>query len=216
MNSLGHLNKKDVIKLKTIHSKNENTYKENLTILAFDIKIHPDAKVFGEENGIKIFTADIIYHLFDSYVDWEKQCVAERKKDKEREAIFPCILKIIPNAVFNRKDPIILGVDVVEGILKVGTPLIIPDKKLVVGIVEGIEANKKPTNNVRPKDGSVAIRIKPSDSGLTVGRQFDESDSLVSNISRNSINALKEFFRDEMSKDDWQLIIQLKKQLEII
>lgn len=213
---LGHLNKKDVIKLKTIHSKNENTYRENLTILAFDIKIHPDAKVFGEENGIKIFTADIIYHLFDSYVDWEKQCVAERKKDKEREAIFPCILKIIPNAVFNRKDPIILGVDVVEGILKVGTPLIIPDKKLVVGIVEGIEANKKPTNNVRPKDGSVAIRIKPSDSGLTVGRQFDESDSLVSNISRNSINALKEFFRDEMSKDDWQLIIQLKKQLEII
>jgi translation initiation factor 5B len=213
---LGHLNKKDVIKLKTIHSKNENTYKENLTILAFDIKVHPDAKVYGEENGIKIFTADIIYHLFDSYVDWEKQCVAERKKDKEREAIFPCVLKIIPNAVFNRKDPIILGVDVVEGILKVGTPLIIPDKKLVVGIVEGIEANKKPTNNVRPKDGSVAIRIKPSDTGLTVGRQFDESDSLVSNISRNSINALKEFFRDEMSKDDWQLIIQLKKQLEII
>ena len=213
---LGHLTKKDVMKLNTIHSKNPNTYKENLTILAFDIKVHPDAKICAEENEIKIFTADIIYHLFDSYVEYEKQCIAERKKEKEREAIFPCILRIIPLAVFNRKDPIILGVDVVEGCLKVGTPLYVTEKKLRVGVVEGIENNKKPVNNVRPKDGSVAIRIKPSDTGITVGRQFDETDTLVSNISRNSINALKEFFRDEMTKDDWQLVIKLKKELEIL
>jgi translation initiation factor 5B len=145
---LGYLQKKDVIKINTIHAKNENTYKENLTILAFDIKIHPEAKQYAEDNDIKIFTADIIYHLFDSYVEYEKQCINERKKEKEKEAIFPCILKIIPNAVFNRKDPIILGVDVVEGILKTGTPLIIPGKKLVIGIVEGIESNKKTINNV--------------------------------------------------------------------
>lgn len=190
---LGTLQKKDVIKLKTIHSKNENPYKEHLTILAFDIKVHPDAKQFAEENGVKIFTADIIYHLFDSYVEYEKQCIAERKKEKEREAVFPCILKTIPNAVFNRKDPIIIGVDVVDGILKIGTPLIVPEKKLVVGVVEGIESNKKATNNVRSKDGSVAIRIKPSDAGLTVGRQFDESDSLVSNVSYKIIYLL--YFR---------------------
>ena len=177
---LGTLQKKDVMKLNTIHSKNQNTYKENLTILAFDIKVHPEAKQLAEDVGIKVFTADIIYHLFDSYVEYEKQCVAERKKEKEKEAIFPCTAKII--AVFNRKDPIILGVDVLEGVLKIGTPLVVGEKKLLVGVVEGIENNKKPVNNVRPKDGSVAIRIKSSDGGLTVGRQFDEQDVLVSNV----------------------------------
>jgi translation initiation factor 5B len=179
---LGHLQKKDVIKLNTIHAKNENVYKENLTILAFDVKVNPEAKQYAEDNGIKIFTADIIYHLFDSYVLYEKQCIADRKKEKEKEAIFPCVVKIITNMVFNRKDPIILGVDVPEGVLKIGTPLIIPSKKLVVGVVEGIENNKKPINNVRSTTGSVSIRIKSGDANLTVGRQFDESDVMVSNV----------------------------------
>lgn len=34
-------------------------------------------------------------------------------------AVFPCVLKIIPTCIFNKKDPIVLGVEVVEGIAKV-------------------------------------------------------------------------------------------------
>ena len=40
---------------------------------------------------------------------------------------------------------------------------------------------------MRAKDGSVAIRIKPHESGLTVGRQFDETDKLVSLVNLNKI-----------------------------
>lgn len=48
-------------------------------------------------------------------------------KDQEQEtakfdAVFPCILRIIPQMVFNKKDPIIVGVDVEEGIAKVSLP----------------------------------------------------------------------------------------------
>jgi translation initiation factor 5B len=179
---LGNLQKKDVLKIQTIHAKTETPLKEYLTILAFDIKILPEAEQFAKDNNIKIFTADVIYHLFNNYLEYEKQCIAERKKEKEKEAIFPCILKIVPNAIFNRKDPIIIGVDIVEGILKVGTPLIVAEKKLLIGVVEGIESNKKPVNNIRAKDGSVAIRIKPAEN-ITVGRQFEETDRLVSNVN---------------------------------
>lgn len=36
-------------------------------------------------------------------------------------AVFPCVLKVV--AVFNKKDPIVVGVDVLEGTLRVHTPV---------------------------------------------------------------------------------------------
>lgn len=45
----------------------------------------------------------------------------QKRKDQAPQAIFPCTLKII--AVFNKRDPIIVGVDVVEGVLRTGTPI---------------------------------------------------------------------------------------------
>lgn len=47
----------------------------------------------------------------------------QKRKDQAPQAVFPCILKIIPGCVFNKRDPIIVGVDVAEGILRTGTPI---------------------------------------------------------------------------------------------
>lgn len=210
---VGNLNKKDVIKMQTMHAKQENPLKEDLVILAFDNKVMPEAQQFADANNIKIFNDNIIYHLFDSYIEFKKECALERKKQKEKEAIFPCILKIV--MFINKKDPLIIGVDVVEGILKVGTPLYCPEKKLAIGVVEGMEKSYKPINNVRPVDGSVSIRMKVADSSLTAGRHFDEKCTFISQITRNSIDALKEYFREDMTNDDWKTVIKLKKELEI-
>jgi len=48
--------------------------KEFATVLAFDVKIMPDAQTFADENSITIFTANIIYHLFDQFEAHLKKC----------------------------------------------------------------------------------------------------------------------------------------------
>ena len=210
---VGNLNKKDVIKLQIKHAEDENIKKEDLVILCFDNKVLPEAQQTADEYGIKIFVDDVIYHLFDKFIEFKSQCALERKKEKEKEAIFPCCLKTV--LFINKKDPLILGVSVTEGILKVGTPIYCVEKNLPIGTVESIEREKKPINNVKPNDGDVAIRVKVSDSSLAAGRHFDETATFISHITRNSIDALKNYFRDDMTTDDWKLVIKLKKILNI-
>ena len=62
----------------------------------------------------------------------------------------------------------------------------------------------------RPSDGDISVKID-GESNIMVGRQFEEIDSICSIISKKTIESLKEHFRDEMTTDDWKLVIKLKK-----
>ena len=44
---------------------------------------------------------------------------------------------------------------------------------------------------------------------------FDHTNQIYSKISRDSIDCLKEVFKDDMSKDDWKCVIKLKKILNV-
>ncbi len=50
----------------------------------------------------------------------------------------------------------------------------------------------------------------------TYGRHLEETDVLYSQISRASIDCLKEFYRKDVSNDEWQLIIKLKSTFDIM
>merc|ERR1712151_1277820 len=61
---IGDVHKKDV---KRAMFMKEKTHKEYALILAFDVKVNREAKAKAEKVGVPIFTADIIYHLFDRF-----------------------------------------------------------------------------------------------------------------------------------------------------
>lgn len=218
--NLGYVQKKDVIKILTLHSKEKEKkkpiLKEDLTILAFDVHVNKDAQEHADKNGVSILCADIIYHLKDKYKELEEKCFEERKKEKMKEAIFPVKLKIIPNAIFNRSDPVIIGVEVEEGILKKDTPLYCIQKKKYLGTVESIQRDQKEVQEGF-KNNSVSIRIKGVDKHVAYKTHFDEENTLVSNLSRLSIDRLKEYYYEELAKNkDWvPLIKSIKETLEI-
>lgn len=41
-------------------------------ILCFDVKVDKEAQDLADDLGIKIFKADIIYHLFDQFIAYNK------------------------------------------------------------------------------------------------------------------------------------------------
>lgn len=48
------------------------------------------------------------------------------------------------------------------------------------------------------------------------GRHLDEKDTLYSLISRQSIDTLKEFYRSEVSNDEWALVKKLKGLFDVV
>mmetsp|Transcript_23267 Transcript_23267/g.51615 ORF Transcript_23267/g.51615 Transcript_23267/m.51615 type:complete len:153 (+) Transcript_23267:2018-2476(+) len=150
--------------------------------------------------------------------EWKEK----KKQEAKLKAVFPCILKIDPNCVFRRSDPIIMGVKIEKGVLHKGTPLCIKQIKedkseeiITLGTVISIEKNHKEIDTSR--EDEVAIKILPKGDVYCYGRHFTHTDQVVSKISRDSIDALKEHFRDEkyMNKADWALIVSLKKHLSV-
>ena len=47
------------------------------------------------------------------------------------------------------------------------------------------------------------------------GRHLEETDTLYSMISRRSIDTLKEFYRTDVSNDEWVLIKKLKGLFDV-
>ncbi|VFQ84893.1 unnamed protein product [Cuscuta campestris] len=211
---IGPVHKKDVMKASVMLEKK----KEYATILAFDVKVTQEARELADEYGVKIFIADIIYHLFDQFKAYIDNLKEEKKKEVAEEAVFPCVLKIVPSCVFNKKDPIVLGVDILEGIARVGTPICIPSRDFVeIGRIASIENNHKPVDSAK-KGQRVAVKIVGSNSEeqqKMFGRHFDEEDELVSKISRRSIDVLKENFRKDLSVEEWRLLVRLKNIFKI-
>ena len=50
--------------------------------------------------GVKIFHADIIYHLFDSFIKYRDELKQKKREEFKDIAVFPCKLRILPQASF--------------------------------------------------------------------------------------------------------------------
>jgi len=60
--NIGPVHKRDVLRANVM---NERGMKKYSVILAFDVQVSKEAREMAQEFNVRIFTADIIYHLFD-------------------------------------------------------------------------------------------------------------------------------------------------------
>lgn len=217
---LGPVYKRDVMKATTMLDKAP----EYAVMLCFDVKVDKEAEQYASEQNIKIFNADIIYHLFDAFTAYQEKLLEARRKEFREHAVLPCVLKTIQ--IINKRNPMIIGVDVVEGAVRVGTPICAVRRDangqaniMVLGRVTSLEVNHKSSDSVKKGQTAqgVAMRLEnPSAAQPVWGRHVDESDKLYSLISRKSIDTLKDpAFRDTVAKEDWLLLKKLKPIFDI-
>eukprot|EP01083_Nonionella_stella_P059608 155954_1 len=188
-------------------------------ILAFNVQCTPDARQLAKEEGVEVLEADVIYHFVDKYKQYI--CGNPEPPISSRLAVFPVELKII--SVIRKKNPLILGVEITRGSLRLNTPICAQKwdqngiaSPVCLGRVESIRSENRDVGSAMIGD-KVSVKIVGQETNIEVGRAFAITDLLISEITRESIDALKANFEQEVkgNRDTILHLQSLKKYFNI-
>ncbi|OGI15477.1 translation initiation factor IF-2 [Candidatus Micrarchaeota archaeon RBG_16_49_10] len=178
-----------------------DTGKEDLrrVVLGFNVSVLSESEELARDLKVKIFLNNIIYRLLEEYSDWHDEAFERRKQEKLGALVRPCKIRIIPGFVFRNAKPAVFGVDVLEGLLKQGAPMMLEGGK-DVGKVDQIQKDGKNIDSAKRGDKVAVSMGEP-----TVGRQVSEGNVLVSVITKYTLKGLKDVY-EKLSESEKQLL----------
>lgn len=189
---VGEVDKRDVVEVST------NKEETNKAILAFNVKILPEAEEEARNYGVKIFEGDIIYTIIDAFVKWRDEVRTIREKQKIEALIKPGKVKLLKEFIFRRNKPAIIGVKILAGELRRGSELIKPDGSKV-GEVRSMQKEGK---NVAIAKAGEELAIAIDD--VTIGRQLEGDEVLYVEIPEKHAKVIERellsSFDDETKK----------------
>ena len=178
-------------------------------VLAFNVKVLPDAETEAKAAGIPIFQSDIIYHLMEDYLRWREEQRAAGVKAELDAIVRPCKARVLPGFIFRRSRPAIVGVEVLSGRLKPKSPVIaLSGKKL--GEIQKIQDKG---NDVQEATAGMQVAVSIEDG--VVGRNISEGDVLYADVPERHLKTLMTKFPSELTESDQETVkelIQLKRR----
>ena len=202
---VGDVSKRDVMEASVV-KENEPLYG---VILAFNVRVLPDAEEEAKIREIPLFCNNIIYHLIDDYLRWLEKKKEEMERSEFERLIKPAKIKILPGYIFRRAKPAIVGVEVLAGTIKPRLRLIRKDGKEIGEILQ-IQDRGKAIPKAE-KGSQVAISIdKP-----VVGRHIDEGDILYVNVPEAHAKQLFSKFMERLSSDEIKCLNEIAKIMSI-
>jgi len=172
-------------------------------ILAFNVKVLPDAEDSAVNIGVKIFREPIIYNLIDNYLDWLRSKKESRSEQEFEKLTKPGKIRVLPGYIFRRAKPAIFGIEVLEGRIKQKYSLIRMNDGAILGEVQQIQDKGKVVTEA-VKGMEVAISMdKP-----ILGRHILEEDILYVRIPEGDTKMLLKNHIDKLSNEEQELIIE--------
>ena len=202
---IGDISKRDVVEAETA------SHDDRLlaVILAFNVKVLPDAETEAETAGIPLFRSDIIYHLMEDYLRWNEEQRSAGVKAELDALIRPCKARVLPGFIFRRSKPAIVGLEILSGRLRAKYPLIAASGKKL-GQVEKLQDQGKDV-----QEALVGAQVAVSIEGGVVGRNILEGDTIYADMPERNLKTLVTKFPNEVSESDQETIkelIQLKRR----
>lgn len=196
---IGPVNRRDVMEAKVVKDNDRHLG----VVLAFNVKIFPDAQEDAENNHIKIFSDKVIYSLIDNYTNWVTEDSAH-----EDDAIFGeispiCKFTFLKGYIFRNSNPAVFGIRVDVGKLRQKTPIMNKQGKKI-GLVHQLQDGKK-SISIATQGQEVACSIQD----VTIGRQIAEEDVFYSLPKSSEAKLLIERFSHKLTAEEQTVLNEI-------
>ena len=206
---IGDVSRRDVMEALSV--KHEDPFLG--AILAFNVKILPDAEEEARNQKLPIFWNDIIYNLMDDYQRWADEEREARARKEFDTLVRPGKFEIMEGYIFRRAKPSIFGAKVIAGQISPRVQCInIEGDRL--GRISQIQ------------DGGNAVRVAEMDKEVAVampqpivGRHIKERDVLYVDIPEKHVKLLRTKYADRLTESENETLkelIQLKRKTDIL
>jgi translation initiation factor 5B len=194
---VGDISKREIIEAAVV-KEHEPLYG---VVLAFNVRILPDAEQEAESRGVKVFCDRIIYRVIEDYLAWFKT-VREAGLELDFEKLVkPGKLQVMEGYVFRRAKPAIFGVEILAGNVKPKCGLIRAENGEEVGEIQQIQDKGEALSNAQ-KGMQVAVSMdKP-----VFGRHLFEKDRLYVKVPEKDAKMLLSKFSERLTDDEQEAL----------
>jgi translation initiation factor 5B len=196
---IGDVSKRDVMEALSVKHE-EPLYG---AILAFNVKLLPDAEQEANDQKIPVFWNDIIYNLMDEYIRWmeeEREAKARQEFDK---LVKPGKIKIMEGFIFRRAKPAIFGVEVLGGRIEPGVNMINEQGERVGRITQIQESGEAVSQAEAGKEVAVSMP-QP-----IVGRHIKERDVLYVDVPEKDAKLLRTKYTNRLTESANEVLMEL-------
>ncbi len=198
---VGDVAKRDVLDA-IITARNKPEYG---AVLAFNVKISEDVEEYADVEGIQVFRDNVVYNLLDQYIEWLEEVQAQARREEQGLIKRPTKIRIMPEYIFRKSKPAVVGVQILSGVLEPRDTLINSENKRVGSILQIKD------NNENIKEATKGLEVAVSIKGPTVGRQIHPGDILYVDLRKKSALNLFTKYNDKLTADEKETLSELEK-----
>jgi translation initiation factor 5B len=194
---VGDVSKRDVTESAVV-KEHEPLYG---AILAFNVRILPDAEEEATIRNVQVFKEKVIYHLIDNYLSWLKSQREAKFEHQFDNLVKPAKICVLEGYIFRRARPAIFGVEILAGKIKPKTHLIRAEDGEEIGEIQQIQEKGKALSEAQ-QGMQVAVSMdKP-----IVGRHVFEKDILYAKVPESDAKALQTAFMDRLTTEEQEAL----------
>ncbi len=194
---VGDVSKRDIIEASSVKAHDPLQG----VVLAFGVKVLPDAEEEATARGVQVFKEQIVYHLIENYVGWVKSRSEAKLEQELEKMVKPGKIQVIPGYVFRRAKPAIFGVEILAGTLKPKVSLIRAADGEDIGELQQIQDKGKSV-----PEATRGMQIAVSMDKPTVGRHVFEKDVLYVKVPEADVRSFQNAFAEQLSEEEQEML----------